>query len=766
MSGSGDRASLRRVEDARFLRGEGCFVDDLASPDTLAGWVLRSPHGHARILSVDVTEAAASPGVVLILTAADLARSGLTTVPLDLPPPGRSLADMRHLEQPILAGEEVRYVGDPVAFVVARDAASAQAAAERIVIDYEDLPAVCDLRDAARNAASVWSDGRDNVVFAHVEGDPDAVGGAFASASRVVRCSLAVNRVDALALEPRGCVAEHDPDTGTFTLHVSTQRVHVLQRALADRVFHVPRHAMRVVAPDTGGGFGQKNGLYPEYVLCLEAARRTGRPVKWIATRSEGLASDNHGRDNHFEVEAALDASHRILAVRVLRLMSLGAYTSPRSMVPALNGLTHLTGVYHVGAASAEVRGVLTSAAPTCPYRGAGRPESVFCCERMMDLIARALGVDPVAFRRMNLLDSRAMPWTSPLGTRFDLLDFEALLDRALDAAQAEGFARRRAASEAIGRRRGLGVALYAEDLHGSEEPVTARLRAESGSLALLVGTGSAGHGHETSFLQIVSERLHIPVDRLIFRQSDTASIPDGVGTAASWSITLGGSSAALAADAAIIEARTVAARLLGASSDLIEFSEGWFRAAGSNEVLGWGEILAAEPDFDVRAAFTGHGSTVNGGCHVCEVEIDPETGEVAITAFTAAHDFGRLVNPMLVEGQVHGGVAQGVGQAWMEEISYDPSGQLISGSMSDYAIPRAGDLPSIEVRLMETPSVDNPLGVRGMGEAAATGSTPAFVNAVLDALAPLGIDHIDPPATSAKIWRAVEDAERSRRNP
>lgn len=749
---------LRRQEDHRFLAGRGQFVDDLAADGVLHGVVVRAPLAHAWLRALDLDAARAVPGVRLVLSAADLDAAGIGTLPLDLKPPGAAVPGAHPALQPVLVAEEVRFTGEAVAFVVAETREAARDGAEAVIAEYDPLPAVVTVEQALDGPDLAWAGSVTNLALRHAEGDAEAATAAFAVAAHVVGIALDVHRVEALPMEPRGCIGAFDPATG-FTLQVSTQRVHLIQRALADHIFRVPRTQVRVVAPDTGGGFGQKNGLYPEYVLCLEAARRLGRLVKWIAERTESFASNNHGRDNHFRAEAALDGAGRLLAMRATRAMNLGAYTSPRSMIPVRNGLTHLTGVYRVPAAHIAVAGLLSNTACTSPYRGAGRPENVYLCERLVDRIARRLGADPVAFRRANLVRTEAMPWTSPLGTRFAGVDPGAMLERCLDLADHTGFADRRAASAARGLLRGFGVALFAEDLHGSHEPLPAHLRAEAGRLVLLVGSGSAGHGHETAFRQLAAERLGLAPEEIGFVQSDTARIPDGIGTAASWSLTLGGSSVHLAALAAIEAARGVAARLLGVPGDSVAFDAGLFRSGASNRALGWADILAAEPGFAVSAAYPGHGETLPVGCHAAEVEVDPETGIIHLLRFGVAQEAGVLLNPMLVEGQLHGGVVQGVGQGWMEAIRYDADGQLLSGSLMDYAAPRASDLPDIATTLSETVAEENPLGVKGVGEAAATGSTAAFVNAVLDALVPLGVEDIATPVTPERVWAAISAA-------
>jgi aerobic carbon-monoxide dehydrogenase large subunit len=736
---------LRR-EDLRFVSGIGQFVDDLSPAGVLHGFTVRSSWSHGKNLQVDAYAARRMPGVHLILTADDLVQADIAHVPVDLPPPGHSFETWSASPQPVLARDKVRYVGDAIAFVVAETVDAARDAAEALGIQLTELEPVMDINSAKAD-------------FSYREGDAEAVTAAMNSAVLVVNATITINRIDALPLEPRGCIG--DFSDGQFTLHVSTQRVQIIQRALADRVFKVPRERIRVVAPDTGGGFGQKNGLYPEYVLCLEAARLLGRPVKWIPERSETLSAGCHARDNIFSVSAGIDAAGRMTAVDAVRGINMGGYASSRSMVPVQNGLTHLTGVYGIQAAHVRVEGVLTNTAPTCSYRGAGRPENVYACERLVDMIARRIGRDPIAFRRANLVPRTRMPWTSPLGTRFVKHDFELLLDSALESIDHAGFAARRARSAESKRLRGFGVCLFAEDLHGSPEPIKARLEWTGEQLDLVVGTGSAGHSHETTFLQVAADTLAMPMERLGFRQSDTARMAEGVGTAASWSTTLGGSSVKLAAEAAIERGRDVAGRILEASSPDIIFDNGIFRIAGTDRSVSWDQVFAAQPDFRADGCFNGSGQNVAAACHACEVEVDQETSVCTILAYAIAQDSGNVINPRIFEGQLHGGMAQGIGQSWFEQIVYDPaSGQLLTGSLTDYAIPRASDLIPICTSIRPTPAYDNPLGVKGVGEAAATGAPAAFANAVLDALWPLGIVHIDPPFTSEKLWQAIERAK------
>lgn len=751
---AGDQAEAGpagRLEDGRFLRGRARYLDDLTAPGLLHGVVLRSPFAQAQITRIDAEPARAMPGVALVLLATDLARAGIATLPLDLPPPGGRIDDFAAREQPVLAGDHVRHVGDPVAFVVAETVDQAQDAAEAIVVDYGDLPPRPPLEHPEAE-----------LVFAFERGSADACAAAFGAAAGVVETSLPVNRVHALPIEPRSAMGAHDARTDSFTLHVGTQRVHLIQRALADRVFRVPRARVRVIAPETGGGFGQKNGLYPEHVLCLEAARRLGRPVKWVSTRTEAMAADCHGRANHFAMAAALDEGGRILAVRARRRIDLGGYLAPRTMVTAENGLAHLTGVYAVPAAHVTVEGVATSTAPTCPYRGAGRPENVFACERMIDIIARRRGEDPLAFRRRNLIAAGAMPWQNPLGVCFAGVDPAAALDLALVRIGHGQVEARRAAAAAEGLRLGLGVALFAEALHGSPEPAPAMVVHNEGRLELRVGSGAAGHGHETTFLRLAARRLGLDPEGLVFVQSDTALVPDGIGTAASWSSTLAGSSVLAAADAARARACSVAARLLDLPEAEVWLEDGLFRGAGVNRTLDWGDVLAADPDFAAPGVFAGRGETLSIGCHACEVTVDPETGAIGLRRAVVVQDCGRALEPALVAGMLHGGLAQGVGQGWGESVAYDPeTGQLLTGGLTDYAIPRAADLPAIDAITMATDEPGNPLGVKGIGESAATGGTAAFVNAVVDALAPLGVEDVAPPLTPCRVHSAILAAAR-----
>ncbi len=736
-----------RREDQRLVTGEARFVEDLLGPGFLHASFVRSPHTRATIVSVDTSAAARMSGVRQVLTAETLRTLGIGKLPIDVPLPGQPAGAERPAayRQTVLADGRIEFSGEAVACVVADTREAAKDAAEAVLIEY--LP----------DASAVNYPHGNHSFFTFGNGDREAVEHAFAHARRVVTLDVVNGRIAGMAMETRGCIAEWEAETG-YLLRTGTQRPHNMQHALADSILGEPRERVRVVIGDVGGGFGTKNGIYPEYVVCLAAARLLKRPVSWIAERGEDFLTSNHGRDNLFRIEAALDGKGLVAALAARRHINFGAYVAPRGMVPAANGLTHLTGVYRIPSAYVAVEGHRTNTVPTASYRGAGRPESVHCCERFIDFVAREQGEDPFAFRRRMIAPPGA--GGTALGSDYGAADFSALLDQAEAMADRKGFPGRRDESEACGFRRGLGVALIVEDLHGSPSPAPARLRLRDGRLHLFSGTASAGQGHETAFLQIISERLGIPPESLGFIQGDTASVPDGIGSAASWSATLAGSSTHLVAMEAIVAGKRVAARLFEAAEADIAFAEGRFLVAGTDRVCGWRQIFAAEPDFAADAVFHDHGCNAPAGCHVCEVEVDPETGSVSMERYVLVQETGRVINAQIVHGQLHGGLAQGIGQGWMEEIRYDAdSGQLLTGSLMDYAVPRAADLPAFEIHLETTPDPGNPLGVKGIGEAGATGGTPAFVNAVVDALWPLGVKHIDMPLTPYRVWQAIQGA-------
>ena len=750
--------AIARREDDRFLRGQGRYLDDMAVPGVLHLHVVRSPHAHATILSIDLAQARAMPGVRLAAAGADLAADGLGRIDLDFRPPGAAGRDPAWPAplQSALAEGKVVHIGEAVAFVVADSAERARDAADAVVVDYEALDALTDTAAAPGAPTRVWAAFADNVAFEHAVGDAEATRAAIANAPRVVRARVAMPRVVASPIEPRGALARCEGDG--LALHVGTQRPHGLRQMLAEKVFRIDAATLRVASGDVGGGFGAKNSLYPEYVLCLWAARRLREPVKWVATRGESLLADQHARDDVFDLELGLTPDGCFLALSVERIVNLGAYASPRGFVPTYNGLALLAGFYRIPVAHARVRGVFTHTSPTTVYRGAGRPEAVYACERLVDIAARELGLDPLELRRRNALRETTVPHNA-LGATFGNAEFGATLESALRAADREGFAARRDASRRAGRLRGFGIAWFVENLHGPAAAKPAWLRADATGerFEVVAGTTSNGQGHETAFLQVVADRLGLPLDALRYVEGDTATVPEGIGTGASWSATLTGSSLVLAAAAAIERGRAVAGALLEVAPSDVDYAAGRFRVAGTDRHVGWREIFAAEPAFSVAGRFDGYDEGYPVACHACECEVDPATGEVALLRYVVAQDAGRLINPAIAAGQLHGGIAQGAGQAIQEAVRYDPeSGQLLTGSFMDYAMPRASDLPGLECEFVQGPAGDNPLGVKGIGEAGATGSAPAVVNAVMDALSPLGIRHVEMPLTPLAVWSAI----------
>jgi carbon-monoxide dehydrogenase large subunit len=768
--------SVRRLEDPRLLQGHGRYSEDVVLPREAQAVVVRSPHAHARIRAIDVAAARARPGVLAVLTGADLAADGLGPLPSD---PGRKRADGTPAfatPRPALARDRVRHVGDPVALVVAETRAAAQDAAEAVVVDYEPLPAVAATADARRpGAPAVWDEAPDNVAFVWEAGSREAVDRAFAAAAHVTRLRFTVSRVAPAPIEPRAAVGEFDRRSGRYTLHTGIQGPHGLRQLLAEPVLRVPQSQLRVVTGDVGGSFGMRSGAYPEHVLVLWAARRLGRPVKWVSDRREGMVSDEHGRDNLTTVELALDADGRFLALRVDLTLNIGAYLTPRSAGPGTNNVGGSAGVYTTPAIHHRTIGVFTNMTPTGPYRGAGRPEASYAIERVIDVAARELGRDPVELRRLNLIPPSAMPFTTGLVFTYDCGDFGRGMDLALRLADHAGFEARRAAARRAGRLRGLGVANAIEVAGGpytAVNPDTAELRVNpDGSVALFTGSTSMGQGNETAFVQIVSERLGLPPARVQVFWGDSDQLGAGRGNGGSGALTVGGSAVLRAAEKIVERGGRIAAHLLEAAAGDVELRDGRFAVRGTDRAVSWAQVARAayqprqlpagmEPGFSETAAFTPPAVTFPNGCQVCEVEVDPETGEVRILRHTVVDDVGRMVNPLLVKGQIHGGVVQGLGQGLFEELAYEPAtGQLLTGSFMDYPLPRAADVPAFTVDSHEVPTRVNPLGAKGVGEAGTVGALPALVNAVVDALAPLGVRHLDMPLTPERVWRAIRAA-------
>jgi carbon-monoxide dehydrogenase large subunit len=767
MRGFGIGQPVRRVEDRRFLTGRGRYLDDISRPREAYAFMLRSPHAHARIRSID-TAPAAGPGVLGVFTGADLAADGIGTIPCL-----SGVANMAVPPRPAMASGRVRHVGDTVALVVAESVALARDAAERIAVDYEALPAVVDTgRALAAGEPSVWPELSDqhpgNLCFEWQIGDQAAVARAAAAARHRVALSLVNNRVVAHSMEPRGALGEYDPGEDTWTLWSSTQGSHFLRNLLAEHVFHVPENRIRVVTPDVGGGFGMKLFLYPEHILVLWAAKKLGRPVKWVPERSDSFMTDTQGRDNLTRLELLLDNELRFLGLSVAITANMGAYLSNFAPeIPTIAGAVMYSAVYALPAVHVAVKGVFTHTVPVDAYRGAGRPEAAYAVERLIETAARRLGVGADELRRKNFIRPAALPYTTPLGLVYDSGDFARNLEDALAAADAAGFAARRQASRAHGRYRGLGHAVYIEQ-SGFPPDEFAELRFDpAGTLTVLMGTQSSGQGHQTAYAQLAAERLGVPLDKIRVLQGDSDAIAFGRGTGGSRSIPVGGAALVHAADKLIAKGKKIAAHLLEAAEADIDFKDGNFQIPGTDRAVAIDAVARAafnpaqfapgiEPGFAESGHFTPPAPTFPNGCHLCEVEIDPETGHVAILRYLVVDDFGVVVNPLLLAGQVHGGIAQGIGQALLEHCVYDESGQLLSGSLSDYALPRADDLPALEFSYNVVPCQTNPLGIKGAGEAGAIGAPPALVNAVVDALAELGIEHLDMPLTPERLWRAI----------
>jgi carbon-monoxide dehydrogenase large subunit len=764
--------ALRRLEDARFLRGRGRFVEDIDTSSQLHGIVLRSPHGHAEIGAIDTAAARALPGVHGIFTAADLAAENIgplpciaqvaTVDPIIVPP--------RHA----LAVDRVRHVGDPVAFVVAETRELARDAAELIAIDYRILPAVVDGSAALLpGAPQLWDEASGNLSYRFERGDRAAVDAAIATAARVIEIELVNNRLVVSPVEPRAAIARHDRAADSFDLELSGMGVQSLRGQLANSVFHMPAERIRVSVPDVGGGFGMKNFLYPEYVLAMFAARRLGRPVKWVGDRGEDFLSSAQGRDNRTKGRLALDAEGRFLALEAETVANLGAYLSTSGPGSSTNApSTAMGGVYVIPAIFMSARGVFTNTVPIDAYRGAGKPEANYLIERLIELAARRLNIDPVELRRRNLV--RDFPYAKALGTTIDSGQFTANLDTATKRARQADFAARRAASTSAGKLRGLGIACFLETARGApNEGAEIRFEAD-GAVSLLLGTQSNGQGHETSYPQIASDLLGLPIETFRFVQADTREIPRGNGHGGARSMHQGGFALHRAAEMVVAKGRAVAAGLLQAEAAELDFAEGRFTVPGSGRGVDLLAVAraAADPANLPDGLAPGLGAyvwnecdliTFPSGTHVAEVEIDPETGAVTLERYFAVDDYGRVINPLLTVGQVQGGVAQGIGQAMLEHTVYDPeSGQLLSGSLLDYALPRAEDLPDLDIILNGLPTAANPLGVKGSGQAGCIAAPQTIICAVLDALAPLGVEHIDMPATSERVWQAIKAAPRS----
>jgi aerobic carbon-monoxide dehydrogenase large subunit len=757
----------KRREDERFVTGHGGYLDDLAFEGLVHAVMLRSPHAHARIVGIDAAPARAMPGVLAVLTADEAAADGLQPMRPTVEANVQTGEAFAFAPQPLLARDTVRYVGEQVAVVVAENRAAALDAAERVDVRYESLPAVTGAAAAcAAGAPELSPEVPGNICMDWHFGDAAAVASAFAVAAHVVALRLDNHRVVTNPMEPRGGVGTYDAGDGRYTLYVSSQNIHGNRDATA-RWLGVPPAAVRFVAPDVGGGFGAKNFTYAEHALLLWAAKRVGRPVKWIATRSEVFCADHQARDHVCDAALALDAGGKFLALRVASIANLGAYMAGGAGAVQTNQYVHLPGsVYVIPAIALHVRSVLSNTTPIGVTRGPGFAEAVNIIERLIDAAARQCGFDRAELRRRNFVPAAAMPFSNAFGFSVDSGDFPATFDRALVAADVAGFDARRAASEARGRLRGLGFAYHIKATGGSpHENVDIRFEGD-GTVSLITGTQTIGQGHETTFPQILADRLGIPNALIRLRQGDTDLIPMGGGHGSSRATYMGGTAMWRASDTIIEKGTRVAAEVLEAADADIVFADGNFAVVGTNRSISLPDVAARAKEMgaplDTYHAWTREHMTFPNGTHVVEVEVDRETGQVMLVRLTAVDDYGVLVNPMVAAGQAHGAIAQGVGQALSEHAVYDPvSGQLLAGSFMDYALPRADDLPSFRLEFNGTRCTTNPLGVKGCGEAGAVALFPAINNAILDALAPLGVTGFDGPATPFRIWRAMREASK-----
>jgi aerobic carbon-monoxide dehydrogenase large subunit len=781
-------ASVRRKEDRRFLLGKGQYVDDLTLPDQAYAVFVRSPHAHAAVRSVDGAAAREAPGVLAILTGDDVAADKLGGIPCGWQIKNKDGTPMVEPPHPALAQGKVRHVGDPVAMVIATSRAAARAAAARVDVDYDVLPAVGLLADAAApGAPQVWDDAAGNVCYDWHLGDPAATDAAFAAAAHLVELELTNNRVAPNAIEPRAAIGHVDAATEQYTLYTTSQNPHLTRLLLAAFTLQVPEHKLRVVAPDVGGGFGSKIFHYAEELLVLWASRRVGRPVKWTAERSESFVSDAHGRDHRSVAQLAVDAKGKFIGLRVRTLAAMGAYLSTFApAVPTYLYGTLLSGPYDIPAIYVEVKAIFTHTVPVDAYRGAGRPEATYLLERLVDQAARQLGLDRIELRRKNLIRPDQFPYQTAVALQYDTGDYQATLELALEANDRAGYEQRKQGSAARGRLRGFGISTYIEACGIAPSALVGALGARAGlyeaasirvhptgAVTVFTGTHSHGQGHETTFAQLVADRLGVPIERVDVVHGDTDRIPFGMGTYGSRSAAVGGSAIVKALDKIVDKGKKIAAHLLEAAPGDLELVDGAFRVVGTDRAKAFGEVAFAayvphnypietvEPGLEESAFYDPKNFTFPGGTHLVEVEVDPETGVVEVVDVAIADDVGVIINPMIVDGQAHGGLAQGIGQALYEEAVYDADGQLTNGSYMGYCMPRAADLPSFKVGNHVTACTHNPLGVKGVGEVGAIGVPPAVINAVLDALAPLGVTDISMPATPEKVWRAIQAARK-----
>ena len=770
--------SIQRREDYRFLTGAGQYTDDVVLPGQSFGVFLRSPYAHARIKSINTAAALKAPGVVQIFVGADLAEAKVGGLPCGWLIHSKDGTPMKEPAHPVLAQGKVRHVGDQVALVVADTQLQAKDAAELIEVDYEELTPVIDISSADGFKSAVHDDVPGNVCYDWGHGNKDAVDAAFKVAAKVTKLEFTNNRLIPNAMEPRAANAQYTRHDDSYTLYVANQNPHVERLLMCAFVLGLPESKVRVIAPDVGGGFGSKIFLYPEETALIWASKRVNRPIKWTAERSESFLTDAHGRDHATTAELAMDAQGNFLAMRVKTVANMGAYLSTfASSVPTILYATLLSGQYKTPAIYAEVKAVFTNTAPVDAYRGAGRPEATYVVERLVETAARDLGVDPIALRRQNFITQ--FPFASPVGLTYDIGDYAAHTNKAVELADVAGFPARKAASKAKGKLRGIGYSNYIEACGLAPSNIAGALGARAGlfeagevrvhptgTVTVFTGSHSHGQGHETTFAQVVAAKLGIAVEAVEIVHGDTGRVPFGMGTYGSRSLSVGGTAIVKAVDKIIAKGKKIAAHLLEAADTDIDFENGEFKVKGTDKKVPFGSVALTayvphnypldklEPGLNENAFYDPTNFTYPSGSYVCEVEVDPDTGVTKVDRFTAVDDFGNIVNPMIVSGQVHGGIAQGLGQAMMEGCQYDKeSGQLLTGSYMDYTMPRADDLPNFVLAHTNTPCTHNPLGVKGCGEAGAIGSPPAFINALTDAL---GVRDIAMPATAERVWLAA----------
>jgi carbon-monoxide dehydrogenase large subunit len=764
---------VTRKEDARFLTGRGRYVADIDLVRQAHAVLVFSPHAHARIRAVDKAAAEQMPGVYAVLTGEDWAADGLGTLDPEVMAEDMGGPEGYRTKHPPLAQGKVRYVGERVAVVVAATEAQARDAAELVSVDYEVLPPTVQAEDAARSGAALVHDGAaNNISFTMGLGNEGAVSAAFARAHHVTRLSLRNNRLTAVTMEPRGCIGEYDPGTRRWTLYSSTQNVHGVRQILAHQILHVPERRIRVVARDVGGGFGMKGNVYPEEPVVLWAARRIGRPVKWIPTRSEAFLGDCEGRDQNVTAELALDADGKFLGLRWTGSHNAGAYIEGAGIVMIVFSLKLASTVYDIPAVAVASSLVFTNTAPTVPYRGAGRPEAVYIMERLVDRAAREMRIDPAELRKKNLIRPDAYPYETRTGWVYDTGNYAAAMAKCQALADWDGYARRRAQSEAAGRYRGRSITYYVDNTGVFNERMELRFD-PSGEVTIVAGTLSHGQGHETSYAQMVADWLGVPEDKIHLLQADTDEVAIGRGTYASRSMMIGGSALRAAADEVIERGKRFAAHFMEADTADITFADGAFTIAGTDRSMPIAQVaqmsfipvgLPSELGVGLQGAggFSSDMPSFPNGCHICELEIDPETGAAELKRYTVVDDCGTVINPLLAKGQIMGGIAQGAGQALYEDVVYDrDSGQLLTGSLMDYGIPRADTMPPIKVDFSPVPSTTNPLGAKGVGEGGTVASTPTVMNAILDALAPLAVTDVPMPATPERVWRAIHEHAR-----